>query len=204
MKRIDTRGLQCPAPLIATRKALKEAGTGDSFRVVTDNVTSLENISRFLRDNRVEFKVKSGGGEWIITITKSGASEALTKAEPYCTTGVPHFDRGDFIIVFASDLMGEGEVELGRLLMTNFIKAIKDLDVLPSCMVFYNSGVKLGSGDSPVVKYLEKLEKMGISLLFCTTCVDYYKLGEKIKPGTLSNMYEIAQVMASSGNIIKP
>ena len=75
---------------------------------------------------------------------------SLTKAEAYCAAEIPHFSQGDFIIVFNSDKMGEGDEELGRLLMTNFIKAIKDLDVLPDKMIFYNNGVKLGSIDSPV------------------------------------------------------
>jgi selenium metabolism protein YedF len=100
--------------------------------------------------------------------------------------------------------MGEGEEELGRLLMTNFIKAIKDLDVLPGKMIFYNNGVKLGSLDSPVYENLNEIEKMGVGMLFCATCAKYYSLEEKIKVGTLSNMFEIAQVMASAGNIIKP
>ncbi len=45
--------------------------------------------------------------------------------------------------------MGDGDEELGHLLMINFIKAIKDLDILPGKMVFYNKGVTLGAEDSP-------------------------------------------------------
>ncbi len=39
--------------------------------------------------------------------------------------------------------MGDGNDQLGNLLMTNFIKALKDLERLPQKMVFYNNGVKL-------------------------------------------------------------
>ena len=45
---------------------------------------------------------------------------------------------------------------------------------------------------------------MGVELLFCATCVNYYSLEDKIKIGTLSNMYEIVQTMASASNIVKP
>ncbi len=45
---------------------------------------------------------------------------------------------------------------------------------------------------------------MGVTLLFCATCAKYYSLEEKIKIGTLSNMFEIAQVMSSAGNIVRP
>jgi hypothetical protein len=75
---------------------------------------------------------------------------------------------------------------------------------LPKKMVFYNNGVKLGAIGSPVFEHLREIEKMGVGLLLCATCAKYYSLEEKIKVGSLSNMYEIAQVMASAGNVLKP
>ncbi|MGD0342298.1 MAG: sulfurtransferase-like selenium metabolism protein YedF [Bacteroidales bacterium] len=204
MRTIDTRGQQCPAPLIATKRALKESDTGDSFEVVTDNKTALDNISRFLKDNRTAYSVMQKSDIWTITVTKSNKDVPLTSAEVYCTPEIPHFSKGDFIIVFNSDKMGEGAEELGKMLIFNFIKAIKDLDVLPGKMVFYNNGVKLGSIDSPVYESLKELGSMGVEMLFCATCTKYYSLEEKIQVGTLSNMFEIAQVMTSAGNIIKP
>lgn len=204
MRTIDTKGQQCPAPLIETKRALKEVNTGDSFEVLTDNITALDNISRFLKDNKTGFIVTEKQGVWTITVTKSNSEIPLKNAEVYCTPEIPHFSKGNFIIVFNSDKMGEGAEELGRLLILNFIKAIKDLDVLPGKMVFYNNGVKLGCIDSPVFEQLKELEKMGVEMLFCATCAKYYSLEDKIKIGTLSNMFSIAQVMASANNIIKP
>ncbi len=204
MRIIDTRGQQCPAPLIATKRALKESKTGESFKVLTDNKTSFGNVSRFLKDNRTQFETEEKEGLWAIIITKSTESDHYIIAEDYCTTGVPHFKKGDFVIAFTSDKMGEGEDALGRLLITNFIKAIKDLDILPAKMVFYNNGVKLGTMVSPVYEHLKEIESMGVSLLFCATCVNFYSLQDKVKIGTLSNMFEIAQALASAGNVVKP
>jgi hypothetical protein len=75
---------------------------------------------------------------------------------------------------------------------------------LPQKIVFYNSGVKLAVDGSPVIDHLRDLEKMGVELLLCATCVGHYSLGTKINTGTLSNMYSIAESLASSGNIIRP
>ncbi len=204
MQIIDTRGQQCPAPLIATKRALKETKTGESLKVLTDNQTSLNNLTRFLKDNKTKFSVEESKGLWTLTIKKGTDEFPRAKPEDYCTTDVPHFLQGSFVIAFTSDKMGVGDDELGHLLMANFIKAIKDLDVLPGKMVFYNRGVMLGKDDSPVVEYLKEIEKMGVSLLLCATCVKYYSLEEKIHIGTLSNMYEIAQAMASATNVVKP
>jgi len=203
MQIIDPSGQQCPAPLIATRRALKETSDGESFMVITDSQTSFSNISRFLRDNVTEFTSEETNGIWTLTITK-GSSGAYTNPEDYCTNAIPHFSQGDFIIAFTSDRMGEGDSDLGHLLIANFIKAVKDLDKLPSKMVFYNRGVMLCVENSLVAGHLKEMERMGVTLLICETCVKHYSLEEKIKIGTLSNMFEIAQVMANAGNIVKP
>jgi hypothetical protein len=45
---------------------------------------------------------------------------------------------------------------------------------------------------------------MGVELLICSTCINHYSLESLIGAGIPSNMYSIAEVMASSGNIVKP
>ena len=204
MRIVDTQGQLCPAPLIATKRALKETKVSESFQVITDSITSLNNLSRFLTDNNTNFQVVENSGVWTLTITKSTAELVKPKAETYCVSDIPHFTNGNFVISFSSDKMGEGDEKLGDLLMTNFVKAIKDLDELPHKMVFYNKGVLLGSENSPVIDHLKEIEKMGVKLFLCATCVNHYSLEGKITIGTLSNMFEIVQIMASSSNVIKP
>lgn len=204
MKVIDTSGQKCPAPLIATKRALKELKEGEHFKIVTDSKISFGNISRFLKDNGTEYSGEEHSGKWILTIKKGPVDIVSANPENYCTTEIPHFSKGDFIIAVDSDRMGKGEEELGHLLMVNFMKALKDLDKLPARMIFYNSGVILGSESSAVADHLSEIEKMGVELLFCETCVNYYLLNDKMKVGTLSNMFEIAQTMASAYNIVKP
>lgn len=203
MKIVDTRGQPCPAPLIATKRALKEAVNGESFGLLTDSQTSLSNILRFLKDNKAGFKVEDSDGFW--TITVSGMTPLThPEAGEYCPKAIPHFARGNFVIAFSSDSMGDGDKEIGHVLMANFLKAIKDLDVLPDKMLFYNKGVTLGSDDSPVVGEIREIEKMGVGVFFCSTCVRYYAIEEKVKVGSLSNMFEIVQIMATASNVIKP
>jgi selenium metabolism protein YedF len=204
MKLVDTRGQQCPAPLIATRKALKGAAQSETFKVLTDNKTSHDNITRYLADNKIAFTVTESAGVWTISITAGINSLPLSEAEEYCTTDVPHFSKGDFVIAFASDKMGEGDEALGKLLIINFLKAIKDLDILPSCIVFYNNGVKLGIDGTGSAEHLKEIGSMGVKLVFCATCAKHYTIEPEIRIGILGNMFEIAQIMASAGNVIKP
>jgi selenium metabolism protein YedF len=204
MRIVDTKGQLCPAPLIATKRALKETTLGESFIVLTDNQTSFNNLSRFLKDNHADFHVSESEGVWTITITKNTGDLSPVKEEDYCTSTDPHFEKGNYIIVFTSDKMGEGDEVLGHLLMINFIKALKDLDQLPRKMVFYNNGVKLATNGSRVIEHLSDLEKMGVEIMLCATCVNHYSLESVVGAGTVSNMYAIAEVMASAGNIVRP
>src|SRR5450759_416435 len=204
MRIVDTKGHLCPAPLIAAKKALKETAGGESFILLTDNQTSFDNLSRFLKDNKADFQVSESESIWTLTITKTTGEVALTNPEDYCAPSISHFEKGNYVVVISSDKMGEGDEVLGHLLMANFIKALKDLDELPSKMVFYNNGVKLATKSSPVIEHLRDLEKMGVELMLCATCISHYSLESVVVAGTVSNMYTITEVMASAGNIIKP
>jgi len=204
MKIVDTKGELCPAPLIAAKKALREIAVGDSFIILTDNHTSFNNLSRFLSDNNTRFTVTEEDGVWTLTVTRLKGEINKTKAQEYCAPAIAHFEKGNFIVVISSDKMGEGDDELGHLLMLNFIKALKDLDRLPQKIVFYNKGVTIVTKSSPVIDHLTDLEKMGVELLLCATCVNFYKIEDQTGAGILSNMYVIAEAMASAGNIIKP
>lgn len=204
MRIVDTKGQLCPAPLIATKRALKESAIGESFSILIDNQVSLSNVSRFLKDNNTNFATSEKDGIWSLTVTKSTGELVKPNTEEYCETDVPHFQKGDIVVAISSDRMGEGDAELGSLLMINFIKAVHDLDILPSKIVFYNRGVFLGKRNSPSIDLLKDLDRMGVSLFLCGTCINHYSLQEEIEIGTVSNMFEIVQIMASAGKVIKP
>jgi selenium metabolism protein YedF len=204
MRIVDAKGQPCPAPLIATKRALKETRTGESFQVLIDNQTSLNNVSRFLKDNNTTFLVGESEGVWTLTIENRSGEAPGVSAEDYCTPAVPHFKKGDFIVVITSDRMGDGDDELGHLLMNNFIRALMDLDKLPQKMVFYNKGVTLLANESDCITHLKDLEKMGVEILLCATCTGHYGLNDKIGAGILSNMFTIAEAMSTAGKIIRP
>jgi selenium metabolism protein YedF len=204
MKTVDARGQLCPAPLILVKRALNETAKGDSFILKIDNQVSFANVSRYLKDNRTAFSVVENNNVLTFTITKGDKTSTERNVESYCSDDIPHLRKGDFVISIASDKIGDGDPELGSLLMINFIKAIRDLDVLPSKITFYNRGVFLGTKNSSVYDELKDLEKMGVNLYLCGTCINHYSLSDKINIGIVSNMFEIVNILASSGKIIKP
>lgn len=47
---IDTSGLSCPEPVLKTKQAIKNKPA--SLEVIVDNNTALQNVKRFLENNK--------------------------------------------------------------------------------------------------------------------------------------------------------
>lgn len=206
MKTVDTQGYKCPEPLIMTRKALKDLETGEILLVITDNETSLNNLKRFLADNNTEFTVESSAGVHRLKVTRGSDDFSRSKPAEYCEVSVnPGVkEEKSYIVIFSSERMGEGNEDLGLMLTKSFITTLLESDSLPTEILFYNSGVKLAVDDSFVIEELKKLENSGVKLLLCGTCINFYNLKSEINIGTVSNMYEMSEVMMRSKKIIKP
>ncbi len=203
MKLVDTKGLRCPAPLIKTRQALNEASAGESLQIIIDNQTSLNNIRRFLSDNQIAFSVDERNSEWILTVDRGETSTVADNAESYCSTASAAAPKKT-VIAITSDLMGSGDEQLGQKLIVSFFKVLPMVQPLPSAIVIYNAGVKLAVKGSVVEEYLKELENMGMDIVLCTTCLDYFGLSNDLAAGRVGDMYQILNIMNEADNIIKP
>jgi selenium metabolism protein YedF len=204
MKIVDTKGERCPKPIIETKKALREANAGEIFIVITDNKSAFVNISRFLSDNKIKFSASEKSGIWEFEVTKETGEAISTPAEDYCDTEVPAGKATGYAVAISSELMGQGDDDLGKKLMKSFFVALSVLDELPSVIAFYNSGVKLTVRESEVIDILQEVEKKGVEIIICGTCVDHYKLGNKINIGSIGDMFSILEKLSSAGNVVRP
>lgn len=200
MKTVDARGQACPKPLIAAKKALAEMPAGETLTILIDNPTSRQNVERFLRDNGMSPRWTEENGVFTLTVAKPAGELAKPDAESYCRTD----SRAGHVIVFASNRMGDGSDELGELLIKSLINIIAETSPLPSHIVFYNSGIFLAVEGSTLIDSLRELEKKGVRLLVCGTCLQYYGRTDSLRVGTISNMYEILQTMTDAGHVVKP
>ena len=100
--------------------------------------------------------------------------------------------------------MGEGDERLGKTLMKGFIYALTESESLPSCILLYNNGAKLSTEGSDSLEDLKLLESKGVEILTCGACLDFYKLTEKLKVGSVTNMYVIAERMMEFQKLVKP
>jgi selenium metabolism protein YedF len=200
---VDTKGQLCPKPLILTRKAIKEAAKGADIEVICGNDIAFKNVCSYLNDQKIEINTESDGNEFRIKFNTSADTVAPQITEEYCP--VPEKNElSNTVITVKSNKMGEGDPELGEILIKAFINTISELDRLPSHVIFYNSGVKLTTQESGVTDALKELNNSGVKIIVCGTCVDFYDIKDKVEVGTISNMYTISDIMDKANKIVIP
>lgn len=108
------------------------------------------------------------------------------------------------VLVISSDTMGNGDDTLGRMLLKGFLYAMVEQRRLPETIVFYNSGVFLTTEGSGALDDLRELERRGVKILSCGTCLNHFGLFDRLQVGAVTNMYEIALHLTEARKVIRP
>jgi selenium metabolism protein YedF len=192
MKTIDCCGKTCPLPVLETKNALEEEGVNE-IAILVDNPVSSENVMRFLESQGFSVTVMETVGKYRIEATKTSGIAVSSSAS-----------AKRLLIYVDGETVGRGSEELGTILMRSFVLTLKELNPLPWRIIFINSGVKLAINGSPLIAALSDLNELGVEILSCGTCLDYYHVKEKLMVGRVSNMYEIESSFLEATNVIKP
>ncbi|HHW60346.1 MAG TPA: sulfurtransferase-like selenium metabolism protein YedF [Syntrophomonadaceae bacterium] len=191
---VDARGLSCPQPVILTKKALDNVDVHEVVTIV-DNKTAVENVSKLAKSMKLESVVDTKGEEYYINILKEeGLSEANNQKDSV--------SEATTVVMIASNLLGQGDAKLGATLMKNMLYTLTQMEAGVSSIIFMNSGVLLTTEGSDVIEYIAALEESGIQVLSCGTCLDFYGLGDKLRVGSVSNMYTIMETLLSADRVL--
>lgn len=191
MVKVDAIGQVCPVPIIMTKNALKDIEEGQ-VEVSVDNRISLENLQKMSKEMGYDYTVEESGDIFKIVINKMRESVELRESEE------------NTVVVIDSLHMGKGDVELGRILMKGFIYTLSEIEELPKTILFYNEGVKLAIEGAESLQDLKSLEERGVEILSCGTCLNFYGITEKLRVGSVTNMYTILERQMKSTRVIKP
>ncbi|MDY6794724.1 MAG: sulfurtransferase-like selenium metabolism protein YedF [Actinomycetota bacterium] len=194
---VDARGLACPVPVVKTRDALK-TGAPD-ITVVVDNPTSRDNVYRFASSQGCQVQVEEERGDIFKVMISNPAATgeaAAPEAEPAGSA------EKRTVVVLSEDIMGRGSEELGKILIKAFLNTLAENDPPPWRMVLFNRGVMLAIEGEDTVEPLVNLDKMGVEILVCGTCLDFFGLKDKVAVGTVSNMYDILTTMLMGTNSV--
>lgn len=180
-KIVDARKMDCPRPVIMTKKEIDSLEKG-SLTTIVDNEIAKENVSKLANSLGYDFIVEEKDGDFYISINKNKAESIEIKDNKKLK---------DMTIGISSNTMGSGDETLGKILMKSFIYTVSETEPYPSTIVFYNKGVMLTVEGSEVLDDLIALEKEGVAIISCGTCLDFLELKDKLAVGTISNMYTI-------------
>lgn len=192
MIKVDALGQTCPMPLIMTKKALREITEG-IVEVSVDNFIAKENVEKLAKEMGFHHESIQEGDIYKITIHK--VIKEIVKKES---------KEDNTVVVIASDLMGEGDKDLGSTLMKGFIYTLSEMEDLPKTIIFYNKGVTFVSENETTIKDLKNLEARGVNIISCGACLNFYHLQDKIQVGKISNMLTIIETQMKATKIIRP
>lgn len=230
---LDERGKACPLPVIETKKVLEGSSKDTVVTVLVDNYIAVQNLEKLARQKQLPFSyVKQDEHNFTVQIiaqkqvqnkqTVAGqvpsgagvhaAGEAAVSPSPTDQTitvvaaaeeGKDVIRRG-MVVVLSAGVMGTGDDKLGTLLMKGFVFALTQQDQLPETVLLYNGGAFLSCEGSVSLGDMQDLEQRGVQILTCGTCLNHYHLSEKLKVGTVTNMYEIVQLMTGASLLVRP
>lgn len=188
---IDCRNLECPQPVINTKNALNELKNGEILEILVNAVAPKENISRFLTSQNIKFTMTEDNDEVIIRAVKSGAKIKSENFDEFlCKTP----SKAGKVVYISEEYVGSGPVGVG--LMSKFIGALLQLETKPYAVICVNNAVKMTT-DRGHVSFtpLKELERAGVKILSCGSCLEAYKLVDKLSIGEMTNAYEVVSLL---------
>ncbi|NLY71588.1 MAG: sulfurtransferase-like selenium metabolism protein YedF [Clostridiales bacterium] len=187
---IDARGKNCPIPVIMAKKEIDD--NIDSFAVLVDNETAVENLKRLANNSGYQVKITEDNSDFKVEFTKEASTvdEAESKSEK------------TWAVFVGRKGIGDGDIELGSSLLKMFFYTLTQDENIPSYILFMNDGVKVTTDNDQVIEQLKILSEMGVEILVCGTCLNYYNITDKLMIGTVSNMYDIVNAMKTVDKVI--
>lgn len=200
MKIVDARGKICPQPVIMTKR---EIDTGEKeITVIVDNETARENVLKF--GNKLQFNVsveEKSDGIYII-LNKEGLNFCEEVTEEAISDSIDKMKQDKKGYVIGTDVLGKGSDDLGKILMKSFLYTLSETKPYPNFLIFLNAGVKLTTSGSESLDELKKMEKAGVKIVSCGTCLDFFEIKSNLEVGSISNMYDIVETIAESDNAV--
>jgi selenium metabolism protein YedF len=194
-KVVDCRGLACPQPVIQTRQAMAESA---QVTAIVDNETAMSNVTRMAEKEGYLAEVEEREDGLYLHLSRTGSLPQTEIVGFASARGA----EGPLVVLIASDGLGRGDDELGRILIRSFLYTLNEVEPLPNTLIFLNAGVKLAVEDSLVLEDLHALEERGVEILACGTCLGHFGLKERIAVGQISNMYCIAETLLRACRVV--
>ena len=193
MKIVDARKKACPQPVIMTKKEADEGA--EEITVIVDNETAKLNVTKF--GSQLKYTVTAEDKEDGTYILLKKSAESKEQSEK-----ISKIQDKNIGYLITTDKLGKGSEDLGRILMKSFLFTLSETKPYPDFLIFLNSGVKLAAEGSESIDDLMKLKEGSVEIVSCGTCLDFFEIKSKLRVGSVSNMYDIVDMISNSTNTI--
>ena len=193
----DARGLPCPRPVLMAKSFLDE-GKND-FSILVSGSDQAENVMKFVHSRKHSAEIVETNEGFHVNI---GAPDASLKQTEKSIQKQEEAISSPVVMTITSSEMGVGDKVLGEVLIRALFHTLTEIDESPDTIVFYNGGVRLTVEGSPILEDLRALEKNGVELLVCGTCLGHFGLSDSLAAGSVSNMYTIAETLLRAGKLV--
>lgn len=108
----------------------------------------------------------------------------------------------DTVLVLTRNGMGSADTTLQHKLLSTYLAILLENGTLPGAICFYTEGVRLAVEGSPVLEPLAELERRGVHLILCKTCLDCFGLVDKVRVGVVGGMIDIVAAQIKAAKVI--
>ncbi len=197
---LDCRGLACPEPVLRVKKTV-EAHSPNEITILVDNDAARENVSRFLQSvGYSAIDSPAGQGVWQVTGKKDQTAVSVAS----CACRVPVREGRRVAVLLTSPVIGSGDDTLGEKLMKNFLATLPEMGSELWRVVMLNGAVTLSLANSPVLEQLQTLEKNGVHILVCGTCLEHFGVLREKAVGETTNMLDVVTSLQLADSVIRP
>lgn len=106
------------------------------------------------------------------------------------------------VILIHRDGMGDADQVLRHKLLKTYLHLLREGEVLPALICFYGGGIKMAVKGSPVLEELRALEKDGVHMVLCGTCLNHYQLTDRVAVGVVGGMTDILEAQLRADKVI--
>jgi len=200
--RLECQGLPCPQPVLKCKNAIEKDAPA-RLVVLVDNGAAKENVSRFMTMQGYACTVEGEGPEYVITGVREGEATADCGCKVMSGAELTDAGRQKILVFLGTDVVGAGDDVLGGKLMLNFLLTLKEMGDDLWRIVMLNGGVKLSVEGQPCLAALRELEKAGVSILVCGTCLEFFGLSGQNGVGEVTNMLDIVTSFQLAGKVVR-
>ena len=198
---VDARDLFSPKPTVMALEALTKLKKHETLAVLVNDGKAVDDLMHLAGEQACGFTLEDEGEYSVVTLAPTRPVKVVDPLqEALHLMGIAPMSAP--VLVFGSDLLGQGNETVGRILANEIIYDLVLQEDLPSALVFYNSGAKLTMQDSPVLESLVELEDLGVEILTDSVSVEAFGGEERVGVGEVVDPYIVVALLTSQPGVI--